>query len=67
MINSGTRKVLVLAGVVAIGLALTGCRAEEQDRSISFEKGVYPGAKPDQLSEGQINQLRLRARTQSTN
>ena len=67
MMKSGTRKALVLAGAVAVGLALAGCRAEEQGRSISFEKGVYPGAKPAQLSEDQINQLRHRARTQSTN
>jgi len=67
MMKSGTRTILVLAGAVAVGLALAGCRVDEQDRSISLEKGVYPGPKPAQLSEEQINQLRHRARTQSTN
>jgi hypothetical protein len=67
MMKSGTRTILVLAGVIAVGLTLAGCRADEQDRSISLEKGVYPGPKPAQLSEEQINQLRHRARTQSTN
>jgi hypothetical protein len=67
MMKSGTGKVLVLAGAIAIGLALAGCRADEQNRSISFEKGVFPGPQPTQLSEDQINQLRHRARTQSIN
>ncbi len=67
MMKSGTGKVLVLAGAVVVGLALAGCRADEQNRSISFEKGVYPGAPPTQLNEVQINQLRHRARTQGTN
>jgi len=67
MTKSGTNRILVLAASVAVGLVLVGCRAEEQGRSISFEKGVYPGSKPAPLSEDQINQLRHRARTQSTN
>jgi hypothetical protein len=67
MMKSGTRKSLVLACAVVVGLALAGCRPEEQGRSISLEKGVYPGPKPAQLSEEQINRLRHRARTQSAN
>jgi len=67
MMKSGTRTILVLAGVVVVGLALGGCRPDEQGRSISLEKGIYPGPKPAQLSDDQINQLRHRARTQSTN
>jgi hypothetical protein len=50
--------------LVAGGLALTGCRSEEQNRIKKFEQGTYLG-KPDQkLNEEQINELRLRARSQ---
>ena len=50
--------------LVAGGFALMGCRSEEQNRIIRFEKGTYLG-KPDQkLNEEQINELRYRARGQ---
>lgn len=54
-----------LAGcLVAGGLALAGCRSEEQNRMTEFEKGTYLG-KPDQtLSDEQVEELRLRARHQ---
>lgn len=50
--------------LVAGGLALAGCRSEEQNRATSFEKGTYLG-KPDQkLSDEQVNELRRQAQHQ---
>jgi len=54
-----------LAGcLVAGGLALAGCRSEEQNRITKFEKGTYLG-KPDQtLSDEQLNELRRQTQRQ---
>ncbi len=50
--------------LVAAGLALAGCRSEEQGRIKRFEKGTYLG-KPDQeLTDEQVEELRFRARQQ---
>ena len=58
------RWVYLASCLLAGGLALTGCRSEEQNRIIRFEKGTYLG-KPDQkLNDEQINELRFRARNQ---
>lgn len=47
--------------VLAVGLALGGCRTEEQDRPLHLEQGKYLG-KPDQpLDERQLKALRQRA------
>lgn len=44
-----------------VGLALAGCREEERDRILAYDKGVYLG-KPDQrLEPAQIEVLRYRA------
>lgn len=64
--NEANRKrwTLLACCVVAGGLALGGCRSEEQDRMTGFEKGTYLG-KPDQkLNDEQINELKFRARSQ---
>lgn len=50
--------------LIAGTIALAGCRSEEQNRIMRFEKGTYLG-KPDQkLSDEQLNELRSRARNQ---
>jgi len=50
--------------LVAAGVALMGCRSEEQNRLMKIEQGTYQG-KPDQkLTDEQINELRHRAREQ---
>jgi len=51
---------LFVGGIVLAGLAVTGCREDEQDRVLLFEKGTYLG-RPDQaLSDEQADLLRQR-------
>lgn len=42
------RKVFVTVAVVAMAIGLGACRAEEQDRPLTFNPGVYGGA-PDEV------------------
>ena len=55
----------LLAGcLLMVGLAAAGCRKEEQNRPLQFEKGTYLG-KPDQgLTDEQLSELRQRANGQ---
>ncbi|MDH3230416.1 MAG: hypothetical protein OEN55_11545 [Alphaproteobacteria bacterium] len=50
--------------LVAGGVALAGCRSEEQNRIKKFEKGTYLGQPDQKLTDEQINELRFRARGQ---
>ncbi|UCH74728.1 MAG: hypothetical protein JSU82_02415 [Rhodospirillales bacterium] len=65
MSESNRKRGTILACIViAAATALMGCRSEEQNRIMRFEKGTYLG-KPDQnLSDEQVNELRHRARAQ---
>jgi hypothetical protein len=55
---------LLLGCLLVAGLAISGCRKEEQNRTLEFEKGTYLG-KPDQsLTDEQVNELRYRASSQ---
>ncbi len=56
---------LVIFGALLAALPLiSGCREEEQDRTIFFPQGAYVG-KPDQkLSQAQQQALRTRTRDQ---
>ncbi len=52
-------------GVVAlVAVALTACRAEEQDRMIRFEPGIYKGKPDARLSRDRVEQLRGRTLSQ---
>jgi len=63
-VMDGLKRTALAGCLVAVGLALGGCRENEQNRPLMFEKGKYLG-KPDQpLSEQQINELRHRAERQ---
>lgn len=53
--------VVAAAVVLAVGLALGGCRAEEQDRPLHLEQGKYLGPPDQPLSERQLKTLRQRA------
>ncbi|MEQ9330787.1 hypothetical protein [Thalassobaculum sp.] len=55
-----------MAGLVAL-VALAGCREDEQDRPLSYDKGVYQGKADDALPEGTSDVLRQRAQHQSYN
>ena len=52
------------ATVVILLAALGGCREEEQNRPLQFEKGVYSGAQDEALSEEARDALRGRVREQ---
>ena len=62
--SNGKSWAFLAACLVAGGLALAGCRSEEQNRIIRFEKGTYLGEPDQKLSDEQIKELRFRARSQ---
>lgn len=45
-------------------LAIGGCRNEEQNRTLNFEKGTYRGQPDQKLTEEQLLELRHRADNQ---
>lgn len=60
----GVKRIALAGCLVAVGLALGGCRENEQDRTLMFDKGKYLG-KPDRpLSDEQVDELRHRAEQQ---
>ena len=68
MVRAGGGRGVVLLGVclVLCGLALAGCREDEQGREWFFEAGTYPrGDTPELgLSDDTVRSLNERARTQ---
>lgn len=63
-VTDGLKRAALAGCLVAVGLALGGCRENEQNRPLMFEQGTYLG-KPDQpLSEQKIEELRHRAEQQ---
>ncbi|MCK4867510.1 MAG: hypothetical protein KAT39_05635 [Alphaproteobacteria bacterium] len=55
---------LLLGCLLVVGLAVGGCRKDEQNRTLEFKKGTYMG-KPDQnLTAEQLTELRYRANAQ---
>jgi len=63
-VSDGLKRIALAGCIAAVGLALGGCRENEQDRVLMFEKGKYLG-KPDQpLSDETIDDLRMRAQQQ---
>lgn len=55
---------LVLASAVAALVLVAGCREEEQDRILFYDKGVYLGAEDTPLSNDGFQTLRERAQGQ---
>ena len=45
------RKAFATVAVVALAIGLGACRAEEQDRPLTFEPGVYGGAPDEELTD----------------
>ena len=58
---------LVFTGVLvtAFGLGLSGCREEEQNRVLNYQKGTYLGAQDQSLSDKKVNDLVRRSAYQS--
>ena len=49
---------------VGVGLLLQGCREDEQDRLLLYEKGTYLGPSDPPLAAQQVDKLRSRAPNQ---
>ena len=47
---SKARLPLLLGCLLAAGLAIGGCRKDEQNRALEFEKGTYLGKADQQLT-----------------
>ena len=58
---------LVFTGILvtAFGLGLSGCRDEEQNRVLNYQKGTYLGAQDQSLSDTKVNDLVRRSAYQS--
>lgn len=63
-IGRSGRHWVAVAIVLASGVALGGCREEEQDRILLFEQGEYLGQPDETLDESQVEELRSRATRQ---
>ncbi|MEM7653790.1 MAG: hypothetical protein AAF220_11510 [Pseudomonadota bacterium] len=55
---------LVLVSAVAALVLVAGCREEEQDRILFYDKGVYLGPEDTPLTEDGFQALRERAQAQ---
>jgi len=65
MIRAKTvRTVLLVAGVVAAGMALGACREDEQGRPLKYDKGNYAGKPDTELSAAARRSLHDRVRYQ---
>jgi hypothetical protein len=53
-------------GILVISLGVNGCRQEEQNRPLSYNKGVYQGPKDQALTDSDRRQLVNRMRGQGT-
>jgi len=65
MIDNKRLRIVAIGTVLIAMAAVSGCREEEQNRPLAYEKGTYLG-KPDQkLTDAQRQELRARARNQA--
>ena len=53
-----------LVGALGLGLLLQGCREDEQDRVLLYDKGTYLGPGDPPLEAQQVDELRYRAQNQ---
>jgi hypothetical protein len=58
------RRGVLIAALAASVLLVEGCREEEQDRPLVYDKGTYQGQPDQQLAQDQIEALRQRATRQ---
>ena len=61
---SRARLPLMLGCLLVAGLAISGCRKEEQNRTLEFDKGTYLGNPDQSLTDEQLTELRHRANAQ---
>ena len=53
-----------LVGALGLGLLLQGCREDEQNRLLLYDKGTYLGPSDPPLEAQQVDELRYRAQNQ---
>ncbi len=58
---SRARLPILLGCLLIAGLAIGGCRKEEQNRILNFEKGTYLGQPDQKLTDEQVRELQQRA------
>ena len=56
-------RLLAALSIIGVVLAVQGCRENEQDRILSYEKGKYLGKPDTELSATKREELRQRAKT----
>jgi hypothetical protein len=61
---SKARMPMLLGCLLVAGLAISGCRKEEQNRTLEFDKGTYLGEPDQSLTDEQLTELRYRANGQ---
>lgn len=57
-----SRTLLLVSAMALAGLALQGCREEEQGRVLYYEKGTYLGKSDTPLSDDTLAEMQYRAR-----
>jgi hypothetical protein len=63
MADRGCRWIWLL-GALGVGLVLQGCREDEQNRPLLYDKGTYQGQQEPPLEAQQVDELRGRAENQ---
>lgn len=54
----------VLFAIVGIALAAQGCREDEQNRPLLYDKGAYQGQQDQALTDEEVDTLRQRSTRQ---
>ena len=62
--SRGWRRRLPAAALVCLAVAAQGCREDEQDRPLVYDKGTYQGQADQELGQDQVDALRQRATRQ---
>jgi hypothetical protein len=56
--------IAVWLAMTGIALVMQGCREDEQNRPLTYDKGVYRGQPDQALNDQQVETLRQRSATQ---
>lgn len=54
-------RVAVWVAITGIALVAQGCREDEQNRPLTYDKGTYQGQPDEALSDQQVEALRQRS------
>jgi hypothetical protein len=59
--RGAARRAVALLALASLALIAQGCREEEQNRPLAFDKGTYQGPLDQKLGQEQVEALRQRA------